>query len=65
MIFNGKSQEGGLPGGWGWGGEGPGGCLQGMWGAGGQSIFLSGPKFPPRQTDFLTKEKEMLEGSFF
>ena len=47
-IFNGKSQEGGLLGGWGRGAEGPWECLWGILrGGGALNIFFSGPKFPP------------------
>ena len=37
---------GGSPAWWGWGGEGPAGCLRGI-GGGGPKYFFSGPKFPP------------------
>ena len=47
-IFYGKSQGGGggLPGGWGRGGEGPGGCLRGIW-VGGLNIFF-GAEIPTK-----------------
>ena len=36
------------PGGWGWGGDGPGGCSREFRGGGGLAkYFFSGPKFPP------------------
>ena len=38
---------GGLPGGWGRGGEGSGGCLRGIWGGGGAKYVFPGPKFRP------------------
>ena len=46
-IFIENLRRGWLLGGWGRGGEGPGGCLRGIWGVGAKSFF-SGPKFPPR-----------------
>ena len=55
--------EGGLPGGWGRGGEGPGGCLRGIGGGGwGAKYFFSGPKCPPRKGVTLVVGIEM---SFF
>ena len=39
-LFIENPRRGGLTGGWGWGGEGPGGCLRGI--GGGGLIFLWG-----------------------
>ena len=49
MIFYWKSQEGGLPGGWGRGARGAGRVFAGNVGGGGAKYFFFGPKFPPRQ----------------
>ena len=69
VVFNWKSQEGGVPQERGGGGaEGPGGCLREfLGGGGGAKYFFSGLKFPPRvvyQTPVAAQNRTELRGSF-
>ena len=55
-------RRGGLPGGWGRGGEGLGGCLRGIWegGGGGAKFFFFGAEIPAKLFCFLAHQNRTI-----